>query len=93
MARKVKIKVNSLAVAELLSSDAMLDDLKERAGNIAVAANAESEPGAFEEQWWIAKGSTRLSRAMARVVTANTAGRRAEAEHRILERSLDAGRG
>lgn len=93
MARNIKIVFNKQGIANLLSSDELARDLKERAERIQVAAEEVDEASKFEVQSWIALGSSKLSRAMARVVTSNYAARRAEAETRILVKSLDAGRG
>lgn len=94
MARKIKIKFNSSGVAELLSSYPMQADLFDRASRIADAANAAvpDSDEAFVVSEWVAGGSSKLSRAMASVRTANYEGRKAEAENRVLERALDAGR-
>lgn len=95
MARKIRMEFNSSAVAELLSSEPMQEDLKRRAEAIAEAANQatpSSDSPAFVAESWVAGGSSKLSRAMAKVRTANYEGRKAEAEDRVLERALDAGR-
>lgn len=84
MATKVRIKLNSPAFRELMSSAAMQAELEARAERIATAAGGEPD---FETNVTVGR-----DRAHAFVKTANNEGRRAEAEHRALTRAIDAGR-
>ncbi len=80
---KVRIKLNSKGVRDLLRSTEMQNDLKRRAGRIAAAAG---------EGHRVEVGTTR-KRARAVVITETFEAMRAEATDRSLSRSIDAGRG
>lgn len=79
--------LNRKGVRDLLRSSEVQDDLGARAEAIEAAANAASEPGAFE--WDVEVGA---NRARASVRTASLEGMIAEAKDRALTRAIDAGR-
>lgn len=78
----VRIVVNRAAVRELLRSDAVLQNLKQRAERIAKQAGEGMEVGTFRGQ----------NRVRATVITATIEARLAEARDRTLTRAIDAGR-
>lgn len=78
----VKVKLNSRAIAALLKSPEVQDDLRSRAARVAAAAG----PGMESE---VSVGTTR---ARAHVWTATFEARHAEATERRLTAALDAGR-
>jgi hypothetical protein len=79
---KVRVKLNSKGVRDLLKSAELRADLDARARRIAAAAG----PG-FEAQ-----PSAGPARARAVVITATDEARAAEATDRALTRAIDAGR-
>lgn len=80
----VRIKRNSKAIASLLSSDEVAADLKQRGERIR---EATGQPDKFE-----VVETTNRDRAVVFVKTDGAAGRRAEAEDRLLSKSVSAGR-
>jgi hypothetical protein len=84
MAKITKIKFNSAAYRQLMSSPEAVADLQGRADRIAAAAGGQPD---FE-----AEASVGRDRAHAFVRTATQEGRRREAEDRALSRAIDAGR-
>jgi hypothetical protein len=80
---KIRVKLNSKGVRELLNSPEVQADLLERAERIRAAAGSDED--------FVVHEST-SDRAGAVVVTASHEGRRAEAEDRVLTQAIDAGR-
>lgn len=89
MAGKVRIKLNSDGIRELLSSPEVQGDLGRRTEAIASAAGGAPD---FESEVKVVGGSSKLGRAMGYVRTATQKGREAEAVDRALTRAIDAGR-
>lgn len=82
--KKVRIKLNSPAIRDLLKSDAIRDDLERRAEAIR---DATGSPDDFQV---VVKENA--GRTVVFISTKGEAGRSAEAEGRVLTRALDAGR-
>lgn len=81
---RIRVRLNSRGIQEVLQSREVQDDLARRADAIKNAAGGEPD---FESGVSIVG-----DRAMGYVVTASTEGRLAEAKDRTLTRALDAGR-
>lgn len=80
---RVKIKLNSKGVRELLNRPEVQEDLRARAERIRAAAGPSEDFEILE---------TTTDRPGVTVITASEAGRRAEAEDRSLTRAIDSGR-
>jgi hypothetical protein len=80
----VRVVLNSRGIVDVLQSEEVQRDLRRRAEAIANAAGGAPD---FEAAVEVVG-----DRAMGRVWTATTEGKRAEAEDRALTRALDAGR-
>lgn len=80
--KRARIVMNRKGARDLLRSKEVLADLERRAIQIADAAGEGMEPSAMVGK----------NRARASVITATQEAREAEAIHRKLTRSIDAGR-
>lgn len=82
MAKSLRIKVNSAAVKQLLSSQAVADDLTQRGERMADAAGEGVEVTTTRNR----------DRAVVFVRTETFEAKKAEAEDGVLRRAIDAGR-
>lgn len=85
----LRLKLNQKGIRELLQSDEVQADLQRRVDRIAAATGA---PDDYDARVDVIGGTSKLGRAMGRVVTATFEARKAEAQDRTLTRALDAGR-
>lgn len=88
---KVQIKLNSAGVRQVLRSDGVRQELLRRANSIAAAARARAPMYRGQQMEVETDSFTGSSRARATVFSPG--GAAAEAEHRYLGGSLEAGRG
>lgn len=82
----IRIKIDSKAARQILSSPEVLADVERR-----VKAGAEAAGGApdFEGEAKKIGGSSKLGRVMGYVRTASDEGKRMQAEHHVIEAAID----
>ena len=93
MAVRVKVKLNSAGMKELLNSPGVRADLTRRMGPVLAAAKADPHDDtlAYQNGLYIWQATT--DRAVVRVVSGDYKGPILEAEYGVLARALDAAGG